>query len=378
MMGRGANNFVFLGRSGDDKPSARDLISQLRNAGASVSVVRGDVSNTVDVAAAVAACNTTGKTIGGVVQAAMGLSESLFYQMTSEAWHTAVRPKLAGTWNLHNQLEGHQLDFFLLTSSITGSIGAATETNYCAANSFLDAFARWRRGQGKPATAIGLGMISEVGYLHDNPETESLLSRKGIRPLNEKEFLQVIDIALSEGPQAADSPSDNSEKACFLTGLEPLRIQGHEVLSSIMDDPRLGIIVAAGEESQGSRGRSLAGRDRLGDNAAPWMEDLPAGVASILVSEVDAASINSAVLRLISKRLSSLILTSVDQIDHQKPLVDFGIDSMIGAEFRSWVWNTFKVDIPFIDIISSRNTLSMLADTVVAELTSVHDGKTKA
>ncbi len=59
------------------------------------------------------------------------------------------RTVLAGAWNLHRALEEHGhdegLDFFLLTSSVSGSVGTATESNHYAANAFLDAFARWRR-----------------------------------------------------------------------------------------------------------------------------------------------------------------------------------------------------------------------------------------
>jgi hypothetical protein len=60
----------------------------------------------------------------------------------------------------------------------------ATESNYCATNGFLDAFARWRRSQGQIAVSIGLGIISEVTYLNENPDTEALLLRRGIQPLN--------------------------------------------------------------------------------------------------------------------------------------------------------------------------------------------------
>lgn len=87
MMTRGARNFVFLGRSGADKPSARQLVSRLEQTGATVGIVRGDVSQAADVKAAVAACLETGRQIGGVVQAAMGLHEALFTRMPNEAWY---------------------------------------------------------------------------------------------------------------------------------------------------------------------------------------------------------------------------------------------------------------------------------------------------
>ena len=70
--------------------------------------------------------------------------EALRTSMTNEQWHTAVNPKVEGTWNIHNALLGKdaELDFFLMTSSISGGVGTATEANYCAGNYFLDLFAR--------------------------------------------------------------------------------------------------------------------------------------------------------------------------------------------------------------------------------------------
>ncbi|CAD6442030.1 5fd7581f-a946-47ba-91ea-832565a3a9f9 [Sclerotinia trifoliorum] len=56
--------------------------------------------------------------------------------------------------------------------------------------------------QGKKAVSVDLGMISDVDYFHENPEIEALLLRKGIRPLNGEESLQVIDLSL--GGSGAD------------------------------------------------------------------------------------------------------------------------------------------------------------------------------
>ncbi|TVY75806.1 Reducing polyketide synthase DEP5 [Lachnellula suecica] len=381
MLARGARKFCFLGRSGCDKPSAQMLVDSLRIAGATVTVVRGDVSSMSDVTAAIAACK--GNSIGGVVQAAMGLQEALFSSMTSAAWQTAIQPKWTGTWNLHNALEGETLDFFLSTSSMSGSVGTATESNYCAANAFLDAFARWRRAQGKPAISIGLGMISEVGYLHENPEVEALLLRRGIQPLNEDEFLQVVDMSLS-GMLIEDDESDiyrerhSSEESHILTGLEPLRFrklksQGFDVSLEVGHDPRASILsaaVAAELEAQDTAGHvHVANSYKLADNA-PWLRDVPASIVGAFVSEIEASSLQDAVLRLTKKRFSNLILMSAEQIDGYKSLSLFGVDSMIAAEFRTWFWATFKVDIPFLDLLSPQKNLNVLAGFVASSLTS--------
>ncbi|KAI2465977.1 putative polyketide synthase [Annulohypoxylon bovei var. microspora] len=370
MAARGARHLVFLGRSGCDKPSAKKFVSLLQSMGVESKVIKGDVLSSEDVTKAIRACVAAGRLIGGVIQAAMGLHEALFSRMTNAAWHQGIDAKWTGTWNLHSALEGHDeaLEFFLLTSSISGTVGIATEANYCASNGFLDAFARWRREQGKPATSIGLGMISEVGYLHENPDIQNILLRKGIYPLSEDEFLQVIDFALAAGVDT------DPEDAHILTGMESfgfrnLMAKGFDVNNLPMLDPRSSILAEALEAEQTTQAAADDGKQgRFAANTAVWAKELPAVISGSLLAEADAASLRDAVLRVIRKQFSNLILTPLDQIEDGKPLAQFGVDSMIASEFRTWFWATFKVDIPFLDLLSATRSLSSLADTVETKL----------
>lgn len=77
MLRRGARHFVFIGRSGTDKAPARNLVNDLQAAGASVTVIRGDVAAYKDVEKAVAAAT---RPIGGVIQAAMSIHVSTFQE----------------------------------------------------------------------------------------------------------------------------------------------------------------------------------------------------------------------------------------------------------------------------------------------------------
>ncbi|KAI4602189.1 hypothetical protein KJ359_009426 [Pestalotiopsis sp. 9143b] len=302
--------------------------------------------------------------------------------MAGKEWQQVIKPKWKGTWNLHEAIDGFDadLDFFLLTSSLSGSVGTATESNYCAANGFLDAFAHWRRKQNKPAVSVGLGMISEVGYLHEHPDIEALLLRKGIQPLTETEFLQVIDLALAGVERSPETcVGKDLTPAHILTGLETLGFRrlaelGFDVSFSSSQDPRLAILAAAlaaeqsAEEDQSTltaeQGSWLAA-------AAAWTKGLPAYALAVLASEGGAASLQAAMLSLIRKRFSSLILTPVDQLDDFKPLARFGVDSMIASEFRSWFWNALKVDIPFLDILSPEKSLNVLAEFATERLSEV-------
>ena len=275
--------------------------------------------------------------------------------MPNEYWHTGIDPKVQGTWNIHNAIKGKdsELDFFLMSSSISGSVGTATESNYCAANYFLDVFARYRWSLGLPATSVGLGMISEVGYLHDNPEIEALLLRKGIQPINEDELLQIIDVSLSSQLSIPHS-YDGNATAHILTGLEPfglmeLRKKGFEGTNPTLNDPRAGVLARA---LDGQGDLSLKNQDG----------NLPAEVAKALE---DGFSLLDAITAHIKKRFGDLVLIPVEKVDVAKPLNSYGMDSMIGAEFRTWFYQAFKVDIPFLELLSKSVTVGSLAETVL-------------
>ncbi|KAJ6089665.1 hypothetical protein N7467_004881 [Penicillium canescens] len=80
--------------------------------------------------------------------------------------NTAVHPKVKGAWNLHNASvsANADLDIFILFSSLSGVYGYPGQTNYAAANSFLDAFSQYCSTLGFPACAIAIGSVEEVGY----------------------------------------------------------------------------------------------------------------------------------------------------------------------------------------------------------------------
>ena len=72
MLEHGCRNFVFLSRSGDDKPEAAEVVFHLREASASVEVFRTDASDEKAVADVVSTVSSTTR-IRGVVHAAMVL-----------------------------------------------------------------------------------------------------------------------------------------------------------------------------------------------------------------------------------------------------------------------------------------------------------------
>jgi len=72
-------------------------------------------------------------------------------------------PKVHGAWSLHEATKAADLDWFCLFSSAAALLGSPGQGAYAAANSWLDAFAHWRRAQGLPATAVAWGAWGEIG-----------------------------------------------------------------------------------------------------------------------------------------------------------------------------------------------------------------------
>ncbi|RYC58435.1 hypothetical protein CHU98_g7782 [Xylaria longipes] len=319
--GLGTKRVVFLGRSGCNKPDAKKLVNTLENAGALVTIVRGNVTNPPDVKAAVEACRSVGPSIGGVVQAAMGLHEGLF----STIYRSGVDPGTS-IMSLQEKMVWIPSFCYLLCQ---GALVQLPRHNYCAVNAFLDGFARWQREQGIPSVSVGLRMISDVGYLHENPEIEALLLGKGIQPLNEDEFLKIIDLALASAAQRHSSNSLSSGH--ILTGLEPfglkkLMSRGFEVDNGTMQDPRTTIISAglmAEKESRKAIGHTTY---NLGSGAPEWIKPIPPQLAEVLsaITE-DGDQRRDVVLKLILKRFSDLFILAQDQIDDTKTLAQYGI-----------------------------------------------------
>lgn len=291
------------------------------------------------------------------------IKEALFTTMPRNYWLAGLRPKVTGSWNLLHALSGREmdLDFFLMTSSVSGSVGTATESNYCSANYFLDIFARYCRSIGLPAISVGLGMISEVGYLHENPEIEALLLRKGIQAINEDEMLHIIDLALSTltlPPTGVENTYDSFALGHVLTGLEPLglkalRAKGFEGSSPVLGDPRAFLLSAALDATSS------------GPSTSASTNGLPAEVAEAIEA---GTPVEEALLHTVAQKFSSLVLIPKDKLDTTKPISSVGVDSMLAAEFRAWIFQSFKVDIPYLTLLSSAATINYLSETVAQKV----------
>ncbi|KAH9209066.1 hypothetical protein DL95DRAFT_467116 [Leptodontidium sp. 2 PMI_412] len=360
MIARGARKFIFLSRTGADKPAAAALIEELcetsRREGLclSIQVVRGDVTKREDVARAIGSAT---RPIKGVIQASMVLKDILFSTMSLQGhWNPVLHPKVFGTIHLHDLLRDQDLDFFVMTSSVLGAIGAATQSNYSAANAYLDHMARHRHNLGLQATSIALGMILDVGHVEEHPDVEKALKRNGIYGISVAEYLLMMEFACTRrDPSNSPWNYDPCVSSHIVTGMDPTRLSRAGGKGLWLRDNRLRqIVLGIG-----------AGSD---DKTASSSESNTDAILKSAAKEGGDEAVRAKTRDLLVERFSKFILLPVSKVDVMKPLAFYGMDSMIGAELRNWSWKEFRADVPFLALLDQNLTITGLADKLFQSL----------
>ena len=256
--------------------------------------------------------------------------------MTYENWQISTHTKVQGAINLHNALQDIPLDFFVMTSSVSGTLGTPGQSNYAAANSFLDAIAKHRRSNGQRAVSIILPMVLGVGVVAENNEIEESLKRKGMYGIDEEHLLEAFEVSMSI--------QDSADH--LVVGLDPAKLQRSMAAAGATDnfwteDVRFNNLLAT-MRSSSSDGVSAGQSIRSSITSAPSLAEA-VGVAGEHIVD----------------KLGRMLMIDADQFDlDSKSIADYGLDSMIGAEFRNWVFKEFGMDVPFQQLLAPTLTIA--------------------
>jgi acyl transferase domain-containing protein/acyl carrier protein len=170
---------TYLALHKDDKVSRGvRAIRELESIGGEVLAVAADVTDEPAMRAAVEAARERFGRIDGVLHTAGIAGAGLASMKSREQAESVLRPKVDGTLVLDRVL-GNDIDLFVLFSSIFGITGGYGQVDYCAGNSFMDAFAQ-SRADGRAQTLSvawcgwsGVGMLAEEEASAASAETAS-------------------------------------------------------------------------------------------------------------------------------------------------------------------------------------------------------------
>jgi NAD(P)-dependent dehydrogenase (short-subunit alcohol dehydrogenase family) len=150
---------MLEGQAGDEGLGRRiKAVQALEARGTEVLVVQADVADAMQMQAAVRQAVARFGTVHGVFHTAGVPGVGIIQLKTAAAAASVLAPKVQGTLHLAQALRDLPLDFMVLFSSITSATGGGPgQIDYCAANAFLDAYARYRNATAGPTIAISWG-----------------------------------------------------------------------------------------------------------------------------------------------------------------------------------------------------------------------------
>ena len=328
MVRKGAKNLAFLSRSGADKADAQATINWLKARNVQTSVYRGDVTNYLDVEACIASC---GHGLAGIFQAAMILQDAPLDQMTYNQWETCVRPKVQGTYNLHKATLQTQLDFFICLSSVSSILGSKAQSNYSAANSYVDALMRQRREMRLNGTTINCGMIVGVGAVAENATLQKVMERIGYDPVNEHELLYQIEQAvIADNRETSDRGFDQHQT---ITGIN---LQRQELFWA---EKPLFRNLYANHDFDGGATQSTANRS----------------LGPLLRSVTDSEERKNLLTTAFIEKIAAVLAVASETIQPRSPLSAYGLDSIVAVEFRKWFSKSVGVDLALFDVLGSKS-----------------------
>ncbi|WP_232000688.1 sulfolipid-1 biosynthesis phthioceranic/hydroxyphthioceranic acid synthase [Mycobacterium kyorinense] len=281
----GCGRIVLCARS---QPTLEVLetIECIRAIGADVVVECADIAEPDTAQRLVGAATATGLPVRGVLHLAAVIEDATLPNITDDLIERDWAPKVYGVWNLHTATADQPLDWFCSFSSAAALVGSPGQGAYAAANSWLDAFTRWRRAQGMPATAIAWGAWAQIGRA----------------------------TALAEGADIAIAPDEGAYAVEALlrydrayTGYTPLT--GAPWLSAFAQSTPFA-------EAFRSAGQSSTGTSKLRAE----------------LNELPPDEWPTRLRRLISDQISLILRRSVDP---DRSLAEYGLDSLSALELRT-------------------------------------------
>ncbi|CAG8364717.1 unnamed protein product [Penicillium salamii] len=333
MASRGAKHLIFLNRSGLND-AAKDTVAALQAAGCTATVFACDVADPAQLTSTLEKARQQLPPIRGVIQGAMVLRDCMLDKMSLEDYLAVLRPKLHGTQNLHTHLP--DLDFFVMESSISGIIGNTAQAAYATANTFLDAFARYRRSTGHPASTIDIGAVSGVGYLAQNEDLQLAMQRQGFEFTDEAGIMRLLGFAIR-------NPTRDVERAHVITGLgawnpdtslQALRapmFSRYRMLSSCF---------VAGTRQEDTLSQSLK-----------RSKDVDGAVGVIVAALVNQIVAHTGV--------------PIENVRTIKSLQDYGIDSLAAVELKNWISKEMESVVPIFELMSAES-LDVLAAKIAS------------
>ncbi len=293
-----------------------------------------DVARPAAVRELIASIERDFGTLNGIVHCAGLLRDNYIWNKADGDLAAVAAPKIHGACNLDRATRHLPLDYFVLFSSLVSETGNAGQTDYAAANAFLDTYAGYRNnlvGKGEASgrtLAIDWPNWKDGGMRVDKAVDEYLERTLGLAAMSSAAGIEVLDRAWASGESQVVVASGDAEKirpwvACI----------GQDRVEDVAEDA-----VSAAQARQ----QSVA--------------------ADVAVSVADAASASAEkIVQLLAESMTRLLRIPIEEADSSAELSAFGFDSVSLIEFTNELNQRFSLELA-PTIFFEHPTLGSLAE----------------
>ena len=327
MIERGARRLVLMSRRAPSAEIQQVIETLVRDSGADVRAEQADVSQRDEVARVLSSIDR----LRGVIHAAGVVDDALLLHQTEARFRQVMAAKIDGAWNLHLLTRDCPLDHFVLFSSAAGVLGAPAQGNYAAANTYLDALAWYRRGQGLPALSIAWGAWSEVGLAAAQSNRGGRLALRGMQNLTPEHGLAILEQLMNSS-------------ACHVAAMPINARQWRQFYPKAAQSALFELLR---DEASGEGDASNALRAQL-QSADPQ-------VRKALLEEH------------LQQQLARVLRIDSQAIDPTRPLKELGFDSLMALEFRNRLELTLGLTLP-ATLIWGHPTLAVLTPHLASQM----------
>ncbi|MCC5463956.1 SDR family NAD(P)-dependent oxidoreductase [Pelosinus baikalensis] len=172
-------SLILTGRSPlrEDK---QEKIKELEQVGVRIEYKQIDVTQKQAVSDLIDSVQKQYGRLDGIIHGAGVNRDNFIIKKTRDEFLKVLSPKVTGLVNLDQASRNLNLDFFVLFSSIAGSLGNLGQADYATANAFMDVYARYRNtlvdAKQRQGQTLSINWpLWKEGGMHVDEETEKMM-----------------------------------------------------------------------------------------------------------------------------------------------------------------------------------------------------------
>jgi acyl transferase domain-containing protein/NAD(P)-dependent dehydrogenase (short-subunit alcohol dehydrogenase family)/acyl carrier protein len=324
LVARGARHVALIARRrralGDDH--LRDAVAE----SAAIVTIQADAADPRSLAGAFATIRATMPPVAGMIHAAGTVQDGFLPRQTTEGLKRVFDSKAAAGENMLAFAASDAPGFLLFLTSISGVTGIPGQSNYAAANAYLDGLAEQCRARGLKVGAMALGPVGGEGMASQSDR------RSGFGALETSELITCADRFVHALLAGEDPPFTLAARVDWraFAGAAPE--------------------VSALAERLVPTGRSPGASAEKVDLDAILEAQGEAGVREWAHSSTRSL-------------VASILRQQPEEIDPDASLNALGLDSLMAMELRRHFTTAASIDVPMEDLLAG-TSLTRLADTI--------------